>query len=122
MKQKKLIFNFFVNRNCKKLTDSRKRANILADSRKSHHPIETLVEEIRFLSGLRENLGQDLPTRNIIIVKELLCFIPVVKSKCSLPSAEENSHILFSYYNPVLQIRQSPRETNIAEDPLFRLI
>ena len=39
MKQKKLIFNFFVNRNCKKLTDSRKRANILADSRKSHHPI-----------------------------------------------------------------------------------
>ena len=42
MKQKKLIFNFFVNRNCKKLTDSRKRAKILADNRKSHHPIETL--------------------------------------------------------------------------------
>ena len=32
MKQKKLIFNFFVNRNWKKLTDSRK----------SHRPIETL--------------------------------------------------------------------------------
>ena len=43
MKQKKLIFNFFVNRNWKKLTDSRKRAQILADNRKSHHPIETLV-------------------------------------------------------------------------------
>ena len=43
MKQKKLIFNFFVNRNWKKLTDSRKRAKILADNRKSHHPIETLV-------------------------------------------------------------------------------
>ena len=43
MKQKKLIFNFFVNRNCKKLTDSRKRAKILADNRKSHHPIETLI-------------------------------------------------------------------------------
>ena len=43
MKQKKLIFNFFVNRNCKKLIDSRKRAQILADNRKSHHPIETLV-------------------------------------------------------------------------------
>ena len=42
MKQKKLIFNFFVNRNWKKLTDSRKRAKILADNRKSHHPIETL--------------------------------------------------------------------------------
>ena len=42
MKQKKLIFNFFVNRNWKKLTDTRKRAKILADNRKSHHPIETL--------------------------------------------------------------------------------
>ena len=45
MKQKKLIFNFFVNRNCKKLTDSRKRAKILADNRKRHHPIETLLSE-----------------------------------------------------------------------------
>ena len=44
MKQKKLIFNFFVNRNWKKLTDSRKRAKILADNRKSQHPIETLLE------------------------------------------------------------------------------
>ena len=53
MQQKKLIFNFFVNRNwkkltdrrkrAKKLTDSRKRAEILADNRKSHHPIETLL-------------------------------------------------------------------------------
>ena len=42
LQQKKLIFNFFVNRNWKKLTDSRKRAKILADNRKSHHPIETL--------------------------------------------------------------------------------
>ena len=39
MKQKNLIFN----RNWKKLTDSRKRAKILADNRKSHHPIETLL-------------------------------------------------------------------------------
>ena len=54
MQQKKLIFNFFVNRNWKKLTDSRKRAKILtdsrkrakilADNRKSHHPIETLLK------------------------------------------------------------------------------
>ena len=44
-KQKKVIFNFFVNRNWKKLTDSRKRAQTLADNRKSHHPIETLVYE-----------------------------------------------------------------------------
>ena len=42
MKQNKLIFNFFVNRNWKKLTDSRKIAKILADNRKSHNPIETL--------------------------------------------------------------------------------
>ena len=42
-RQKKLIFNFFVTRNWKKLTDSRKRAQILADNRKSHHPIETLL-------------------------------------------------------------------------------
>ena len=44
MKQKKLIFNFFVNRNWKKLTDSRKKAKILADNLKSHHPIETLLK------------------------------------------------------------------------------
>ena len=43
LKQKKLIFNFFVNRNWNELTDSHKRAKILADNRKSHHPIETLV-------------------------------------------------------------------------------
>ena len=43
MKQKKLIFNFVVNRNWKKLTDSRKRAKILADNRKSYHPIVTLL-------------------------------------------------------------------------------
>ena len=43
MKQKELIFNFFVNRNWKKFADSRKRAEILADNRKSHHPIETLL-------------------------------------------------------------------------------
>ena len=43
MKQKKSIFNFFVNRNWKKITDRRKRGKILADNRKSHHPIETLV-------------------------------------------------------------------------------
>ena len=34
LKQKELIFNFVVNRNWKKLTDSRKRAKILADNRK----------------------------------------------------------------------------------------
>ena len=39
----KLIFNFFVNRNWKKLADSRKKAKILADNRKCHHPIETLM-------------------------------------------------------------------------------
>ena len=43
MKQNKLIFNFFVNRNWKNLTDSRKRAEYLADNRrKSHHPTEIL--------------------------------------------------------------------------------
>ena len=40
LKQKKLIFNFFVNHNWKNLTDSRKRAKILADNRKNHrHPL-----------------------------------------------------------------------------------
>ena len=43
MKKKKLILNFFVNGNWKKLTDSRKRAKILADNRKSHHLVETLL-------------------------------------------------------------------------------
>ena len=41
LKQKKLVFNFFVNRNWKKLTYSRKRTKILADNRKSHHPIKS---------------------------------------------------------------------------------
>ena len=47
LKQKKLILNFFVNRNWKtKKTDSLKRAKILADNRKSHrHPIETLKKQ-----------------------------------------------------------------------------
>ena len=40
----KIIFKLTINRNWKKLTDSRKRAKILADNRKSHHPIETLVK------------------------------------------------------------------------------
>ena len=35
LKQKKLIFNFFVKRNWKNLTDSRKRTEILADNRKT---------------------------------------------------------------------------------------
>ena len=42
MKQRKLIINFFVNRNWKKLADSRQGAKILADNRKCHHPIETI--------------------------------------------------------------------------------
>ena len=46
LKQNKLIFNFVVNRNWKKLTDhGRKRAKILANNRKSYHPIETLLIE-----------------------------------------------------------------------------
>ena len=49
MKQKKLIFNFVVNRNRKKLTDSRKRAKILTDNGKSYHPIETLMKGVGIL-------------------------------------------------------------------------
>ena len=53
-KQKKLIFNFFIKRNWKKLTDSRKRAKILADNHKSQHLIETLIIELtpRHFQGL----------------------------------------------------------------------
>ena len=50
LKQKKLIFNFFVNRNRKKLTDSRKRAKILADICKRHHPIQTLYQETAIMA------------------------------------------------------------------------
>ena len=39
LKQKKLTFNFFVYRNRRKLTDSRKRAKILADNRKIRKPM-----------------------------------------------------------------------------------
>ena len=41
--QKKLIVNFFVNRNLKKLTGSRERAKILVDNNKSQYRIETLM-------------------------------------------------------------------------------
>ena len=61
MKQKKLIFNFFVNRNLKKLADSRKRAQILADNRKYHHPIETLLQvSLRDLPRLYDIIGGSL--------------------------------------------------------------
>ena len=52
LKQNKLVFNFFVNRNGNELTDSRKRAKILADNRKSHHPIETLLIVVHYLHFL----------------------------------------------------------------------
>ena len=55
LKQKKLIFNFVDNRNWKKLTDSRKRAKILADNRKSYHPIETLQNSRTLLKFLRNS-------------------------------------------------------------------
>ena len=42
LKQNKLIFNFLLTVTEKKLTNSRKKAKILADNRKSRHPIETL--------------------------------------------------------------------------------
>ena len=69
LKQKKLIFNFLVNRNWKKLTGSRKRARILADNRKSHHPIETLISRneqllrrfhrpVSFQNGFGANLAR----------------------------------------------------------------
>ena len=37
----------------KKIADSRKRAEILADNRKSHHPIETLIQSV-FLNTNRD--------------------------------------------------------------------
>ena len=62
MKQKKLIFNFFVNRNWKKLTDSRKRAKILADNRKGHHPIETLLNPLWSPSRLNHVIAVSFTT------------------------------------------------------------
>ena len=57
MKQKKLIFNFFGNRNWKKLADSRKKAKILADNRKCHHPIETLYLYSIYM-GIRRKMSE----------------------------------------------------------------
>ena len=46
LKPKKLIFNFFVNRLTEKITNSRTKAKILADNRKSQrYPIETLLSD-----------------------------------------------------------------------------
>ena len=44
---REIIFNFLVNHNWKKLTDSLKRAKILANNRKSHNPIEILLGGLR---------------------------------------------------------------------------
>ena len=38
-----IFFNFFGNRNCNILTDSRKRPKVLADKCKGHQPIKTLL-------------------------------------------------------------------------------
>ena len=66
MKQKKLMFNFFVNRNWSKLTDTRKRAKILADNRKSHHPIETLVKACMTFLTFVESRGYAFLNPNTI--------------------------------------------------------
>ena len=66
MKQKKLIFNFFVNRNWKKLTDSRKRAQILADNRKSHHPIETLFKGMSLWKYMDIQTTLNFPLRSAL--------------------------------------------------------
>ena len=63
MKQKKLIFNFSVNRNWKKLTDSRKGAKILADNRNSHHPIGTHSYMGNLSGESRERDRKDKATR-----------------------------------------------------------
>ena len=51
LKQKKFNFlTFLLTVTEKKLPDSRKRAKILADNRKSHHPIETLIKSDRVVT------------------------------------------------------------------------
>ena len=57
LKLKKLIFNFLVNRNWKNVTDSRKRAKIFADNRKSHPPIEPskLGQKFRGCNSTRQS-------------------------------------------------------------------
>ena len=67
MKQKKLIFNFFVNRNWKKLADSRKRAKILADNRKFYHPIETLFDTRHILNTPTSDVHERLKTNGTAI-------------------------------------------------------
>ena len=84
MKQKKLIFNFFVNRNCKKLTDSRKRAKIFADNRKRHHSIITEQYAVWFsLEFCAWNNVQSQILLNIMIkhiLNYILCPQLVVKT------------------------------------------
>ena len=64
----KLIFNFFVNRNWLNLTDIRKRAEILADNRKSHHPIETLITEKELEREIKNKGDQFLCKKNMKIL------------------------------------------------------
>ena len=52
MKQKKLIFNFFV-------ADSRKKAKLLADNRKCHHPIETLLQDEIISAEIKASIKTD---------------------------------------------------------------
>ena len=98
LKQKKLIFNFLVNRNWKKLTGSRKRARILADNRKSHHPIETLISRneqllrrfhrpVSFQNGFGANLEYPLSPTN--------------QSAKSTDLKKDYNFCLFSFYSVV---------------------
>ena len=70
MKQNKLFLNFFVNRNWKKLTDSRKRTKISADNRKSHHPIETLTFwKRKNHQKVETSTNSEEKTRKVLIVE-----------------------------------------------------
>ena len=94
MKQKKLIFNFFVNRNWKKLADSRKRAKILADNRKSHHPIETLISGPEF----QVKMASGFLTFNKALIKKLFWVVQAksITNLCKL--SRSCSHWFFRLF------------------------
>ena len=95
-----IIFNVFVNRNWKKLTDSRKRAKTLADSRKSHHPIETLMSLLEFFSSPRHQFVNYLitlvPTQLYLYFKMLTTMSSLCAPFSSIFCAEVISNNSFS--------------------------
>ena len=92
-----MIFNFFVNRNWKKLADSQKRAKILADNCKYHHPIETLITDGTFITLGSSYYTCAFHTRDLTLfwIRQPHQYKPLIHLSTSLQKSETCSGMYF---------------------------